>query len=118
MVFFFVAIIFLYIGRKLGWALSRNILYTSSAVTSGIVSAIWGCSVALLIFLLISWQQPNIILKIIFGYALGWYVAIPNFGLYQEDFIPSSAKERHLLISIGPSICYLIAIINISLFAK
>jgi hypothetical protein len=96
MVFFFIAIIFMYIGRKLGWSLSRAVLYTSSPVTSGIISAIWGVGVAFLIFSLIRWQHPNIILKIIMGYALGWYVAIPNFGLFHEGSIPDYAKERHL----------------------
>ncbi len=115
MVFFFIAIIFMYVGRKIGWSLSKAVLYTSSPVISGIMSAIWGVAVAILIFTLIRWQHPNIILKIIMGYALGWYVAIPNFGLFQEGSIPNEAKQRHLMISTGPTMAYLITIVILSL---
>jgi hypothetical protein len=115
MVFFFIAIIFMYVGRKVGWSLSRTVLYTSSSATAGIVSAIWGIAVAILMFSLIRWQEPNIILKIIMGYALGWYVAIPNFGLLQKGSIPEEAKPRHLMISTWPAVAYLVTTITLSL---
>jgi len=115
MVFFFMAGIFMYAGRKIGWALSKTVLYTSSPVTAGIVSAIWGLGVALSMFCLIQWQMPNIVLKIIMGYALGWYVAIPNFGLLHEGSIPEEAKPRHLMISAWPSVAYLVTIVTLSL---
>ncbi len=115
--FFFMTLIFMYIGRKLGWTLSRTVLYTAPPVVSGVASAIWGVGVAFLMFCLIRWQEPNIVLKIIMGYALGWYVAIPNFGLLQESSIPEEAKPRHLMISTWPIVAYLVTIVTLSLTA-
>jgi len=53
MAFFFMALVFMYVGRKIGWTLSKAVLYTSSPVTSGVVSAVWGTCVALAMFSLI-----------------------------------------------------------------
>lgn len=108
MVFFFIAIIFMYIGRKIGWAISKGALYTTSTGTAIVACVIWGCAVALSIFGLIRWQEPNIILKIIMGYALGGYVAVPNFGLVNQATIPEQGMSRHRLISSVPFITYTI----------
>jgi hypothetical protein len=115
MVFFFIAAAFMYIGRKVGWMLSKSILYTSPPALAGAVSAIWGAGVAIAMFGIIRWQEPNIILKIIMGYALGWYVSIPNFGFLQESSIPEEARKRHSMISIGPAVVYLITMTALSL---
>jgi hypothetical protein len=118
MVFFFIALVFMYVGRKIGWTLSKSVLYTASPVSAGIVSAIWGIGVALSMFCLIRWQTPNIVLKIIMGYALGWYVAIPNFGLLQEGSIPEEAKSRHLMVSTWPAVAYLVTMVTLSLLTR
>jgi hypothetical protein len=115
MVFFFVTLVFMYVGRKIGWAVSKRILYTASPVTAGMVSAIWGICIAILMFGLIRWQNPNIVLKIIMGYALGWYISIPNFGLIQEGSIPDGARSRHLSISLGPAFAYIVTMVVLSL---
>jgi hypothetical protein len=115
MVFFFIAAIFMYVGRKIGWSLSKSVLYTASPVVAGIVSAIWGVGVAVSMFCLIRWQVPNLVLKIIMGYALGGYVSIPNFGLFQEGSILEEAKPRHLMISTWPPVAYLVTIVTLSL---
>ena len=118
MVFFFIALVFMYVGRKIGWTLSKSVLYTASPVTTGIVSAIWGMGVAVTMVCLIRWLEPNIVLKIIMGYALGWYVAIPNFGLLQEGSIPEEAKPRHLMISTWPGVAYLVTIVTLSFLTR
>jgi hypothetical protein len=115
MVFFFISIVFMYIGRKIGWAISKGFLYSASTGTVIVVSALWGFAVALSMFWLIRWQAPNIILKIIMGYALGCYVAIPNFGLLSEGTISNEARPKHTLISILPSIVYILAMVVLSL---
>lgn len=117
MFFFFMAVVFMYIGRKIGSTVSKSLLYTASPVMAGILSAIWGVGVALSMFCLIRWQEPNIVLKLIMGYALGWYVAIPNFGLFQEGSIPEEAKSRHLMISTWPPVAYLVTIATLSFSA-
>jgi hypothetical protein len=115
MAYFFIMIIFMYIGRKIGWGISKSVLYTKSNSMVIVVCVIWGCAIALSIFGLIRWQEPNLILKIIMGYALGCYVAIPNFGLLNEGTIPTEAKDRHLLISTLPTVAYILAMVVLSL---
>lgn len=105
----------MYVGRKIGWALSKRILYTAPSITAGLVSAVWGIGVAFLMFELIRWQNPNIILKIIMGYALGLYIAVPNFGLFLEDSIPDYARSRHFMISLGPTLAYITTMVVLSL---
>ena len=97
-----------YIGRKIGWYLSRAFLYSAPAFLVICICLLWGVLVALGIQGILVWLEPNTVLKWIFGYALGWYVAIPNFGLLDESTIPAKAKDRHLLISTLPSVAYLI----------
>jgi hypothetical protein len=115
MVFFLVTLVFMYVGRKIGWTLSKRILYTASPVTTGMVSAIWGMCIAILMFGLIRWQNPNIVLKIFMGYALGCYIAIPNFGLLQEASIPARARSRHLSISCWPPLMYIATMVVLSI---
>lgn len=40
------------------------------------------------------------------GYALGAYVAVPNFGLLDEGTIPAHEQGRHSLISALPWLTY------------
>ena len=113
--FFFMTVVFMYVGRKIGWAISKAVLYTASMGTAIVVSVIWGAVVAFLMFVMIGVENPNIILKIIMGYALGWYVAVPNFGLIAEGSIPDEAKPRHILVSTVPSVTYIVAMVVLSL---
>jgi hypothetical protein len=115
MVFFIVALLFMYLGRKIGWALSRRILYPASPIAAGLVSAVWGIGVAFLMFVLIRWQNPNIVLKIIMGYALGWYISVPNFGIFQESSITDEERPRHIMISLGPPLAYITTMVVLSL---
>jgi hypothetical protein len=107
MAFFFIMVGVMYVGRKLGWPLSRSILYTTSLPASIVLCIIWGVAVAAAIRGLIDWQQPGAVLRWIMGYALGAYVAIPNFGLLNEATIPPEARDRHLLVSTLPTVAYI-----------
>ena len=115
MIFFILAFVFLCVGRKIGWTLSRRYLYTTPSYGGAVIAcAMWGLAVAVIIFALIRWQDPNMILKIIMGYALGGYVAIPNFGLIKKETIHNGAKPRHDLISNLPIVAYSISIVVLS----
>jgi hypothetical protein len=102
MAFVLIALVGMYLGRRLGWLLSRVILYSAPSVVVVVACIVWGALVAYLIHLLIGWQHPYWILKIIFGFALGGYVAMPNYGLVEESTIPPDAMKRHELISLLP----------------
>lgn len=109
MIFFFIALVLMYIGRKMGWALSRSLLYTAPIGVALMACFVWGTLIAFAMYSLIQWQQPGLILKVVFGYALGAYVSIPNFGLISESTIPQNEMTRHYMISLVPSIAYVIS---------
>ena len=106
MAFFFIALVFMYIGRKLGWALSRRVLYTAPLGGCILLCVVWGAAIAAALRGLIDWQQPGAVLRWIMGYALGAYVSVPNFGLFNERTMPPGAQDRHLLVSTLPTVVY------------
>jgi len=109
MTFFLIAFIGMYIGRKVGWFFSKTILYECSLPMCRVMVFLWGILIAYLIHLLFQWQNPGLILKIIMGYSLGVYVAIPNYGLLVESSIPPSEILRHQLIGKIPIVTYILA---------
>ena len=114
MIFFFCALVFMYIGRKLGWAFSKS-LYFAPVVGVFVFGLIWGLAIAASIRGLVAWQEPGVILRWIMGYALGSYVAIPNYGLLNEATIPPEATTRHVLLKAVPFLTYIASSIVLAL---
>ena len=110
--FVLAAIVFMFVGRKLGWWLSRVFFYQSNFVFAVIGVALWGVVVAIGVSWLIEWQHPGTILKWIFGFALGAYVAIPNYGLFSQGTIPPEGQLRHNVVSNLPFVTYVFAEIS------
>ena len=108
MIFVLFTLIGMYFFRKIGWLLSRNVLYGANGAVVVFVCILWGAGIAYLLHLLIAWQNPNLILKIIFGYGFGLYISIPNYGLLNESSIPLIKKNRHLLIKAVPFFVFII----------
>jgi energy-coupling factor transporter transmembrane protein EcfT len=94
MLFIFLAVMFMFVGRKLGWAFSK-LLYSAPMGVVVLFSLFWGVAVAGSIRGLILWQQPGAVLRWILGYALGAYVAIPNYELLDEASVP---PDSHVLL--------------------
>lgn len=90
-------LVFLYVGRKLGWLFSRAVLYLAPIVVT--VLGTLGAFVGIAMSGLIGWLHPGMVIKWIFGFALGAYVSVPNFGLFNESTIPDSAIPRHFIVS-------------------
>jgi len=97
--FVFISFVFMVVGRKVGWWLSKLIFYPAPAVISFINLIGWGVVVAVGMDVLIGWLHPNVVIKWIMGFALAAYVAIPNYGLLQESSIPDDKQMRHMMIS-------------------
>src|SRR5580704_9425794 len=97
--FVFISFVFMVVGRKVGWWLSKLIFYPAPAVVSFINLIGWGVVVAVGMDVLIGWLHPNVVIKWIMGFALAAYVAIPNYGLLQESSIPDDKQMRHMMIS-------------------
>ena len=106
MIFFLCALTFMYLGRKIGWAISKP-LYFAPVIGVLLFSLFWGAAVAGAIRGLIIWQDPGSILRWIMGYALGAYVSIPNYGLLSESSIPPEAMSRHLMLKTVPFVSYI-----------
>jgi hypothetical protein len=116
--FFLTMVVGMYIGRKIGWVFSRTILYHPkiSNYSTAIWCITWGILIAYLVHLSINLQHPYIIIKIIFGYALGGYVCIPNYGLVDESTLPFEKIYHHKLISNVSLTTYILAIILFEIF--
>ena len=105
--FVFAAFVFMLIGRKVGWALSKGLFYPAPIPVSLIGVVLWGIGVGWCMSRLIGWQHPNGVLKWIFGFALAAYVSIPNYGLIDESTIPDHAQPRHIMILWVPLFAYI-----------
>lgn len=112
LIFVFLAFVFMFVGRKVGWILSRGVLYRLAIGMTALLCLLWGVAGAFIIHILIAWQHPNLIVKIVFGYMLGAYVAVPNYGLVSESSIPLHAVQKHNIISLLPVFAYIAASIG------
>jgi len=115
MTFALVAIAGMYVGRKLGWWLSHSVLYTARTWVAAFVCVFWAVAVAGGIYGLIGWQDPGLVIRLVLGYALGAYVAIPNYGLVGESTVPTEARPRHEMVSGLPLGAYAAGLIAVRL---
>ena len=106
--FAFAAIVLMTVGRKLGWLVSKVFLYPAPIALSLVGTVVWGVLVGFSISALIGWLHPGSILKWVLGFALGAYVSIPNYGLFNPNDIPDSDQLRHLIISNVPLVAYVV----------
>ncbi len=113
-IFIVLAFVYMYIGRKIGWVLSRNILYSASAGVTALLCVGWGIAVGSCIHALIALLDPNTIVKVIFGFLLGAYVAIPNYGLVAESSIPPHAMPKHNMIFTLPVLAYVLTLLALA----
>lgn len=89
--------------------LSKAVLYPSHVAIGVLLCLAWGIAIGFAIHALIAWQHPNIIVRIIFGYLLGAYIAVPNYGLVAESSIPSHAMPKHNMIFTLPVFAYIVS---------
>lgn len=106
--FAFAALVFMYFGRRFGWFLSKSILYRAPTVIMLMGVTAWGVIVGWCMGSLIHWQHPNVVSRWILGFALAAYVAIPNYGLFDEATVPDSAQLRHVMTTFIPLATYVV----------
>ncbi len=106
--FAFAALALMVFGRMLGWWVSRVFLYRVPMFLAFLGATAWGIAVGVSMSGLIGWLHPGTALRWIMGFALGAYVAIPNYGLFREDTIPAEDMDRHRVISICPLLAYVV----------
>jgi hypothetical protein len=83
-------------------------------IVSIMLCIFWGVGVAVLMRILLNWQQPGAVLRWLMGYALAAYVSIPNYGLLDESSIPEHAILRHKMISNLPLFSYIAAAVALA----
>jgi hypothetical protein len=92
LVFVFATFVFMMIGRKIGWGLSKAILYTAPVVLSFVGMVVWGIVVGWCMSGLIGWLHPIVVLRWIMGFALAAYVAIPNYDYFKSHQFPTKRR--------------------------
>ncbi len=97
--FILLSLISLFPFRRLGWILSKILYRLNNIIISIIFSVIWGSGIALIVIVGVNYYSPHIIIKIVFGYMLGGYLAVPNYGLVQESTASDSRFPNHFVIS-------------------
>jgi len=108
MLFAFCILVGIYVGRKIGWALSKAILYPAPLGITTVVCILWGLGMAVLVHLAITLLKPGLIMKVI-SYGAGGYVATPNFGLFTEDTLPLEIQGRHQFVTSLPFVLFVLA---------
>lgn len=108
------SLVLLYLGRKLGWWLSKASLYDDPLPVVLIECVIWGGLVAYLMHDLIIWHRPHWILRWVFGFGVGSYVSVPSFGLIRDDTIPEHARSRHEMVSMLPMWVFILASVGLA----
>ena len=101
MVFFFVCLLAIWVGRRTGWALRRAVLYKSNWTVCVLLSCAWAIGTAYCLRFLLLETHPGLLLKI-FGYGAWAYVSIPNYGLIQDSTVAPKEMPRHLFLKVVP----------------
>jgi hypothetical protein len=91
----------MFIGRKAGWALSEAMLYGGPLPLIISLCVAWGVLFGFGLHVLIREFQPSLI-ALAFGYGVGAYASVPNFGLFASGSISSMMKDRSYLIEVTP----------------
>lgn len=94
MTFVFLVLIGIVPLRRAGWVLSKKVLYLIPQVLSVVLTMVWASLISYLVHILIRWQDPNIVIKSIFGYGFGSYLSIPNFALFDQSTLPPEEVKR------------------------
>ncbi len=88
-------------GNRVGWWLSKAVLYESPLPLTLVFCLGWGVLIGFALHGLFQEFNPGTIARI-FAYGAGAYASIPNFGLFAEALIPAAVQGRHHLIKVTP----------------
>jgi hypothetical protein len=98
MIFSFIVLFSLGPLRRMGWFLSKNFIYWMRMPFVVFFSIVWGILIAYLLHILILWQNPGLVIKIILGYGAGSYLAIPDYGLFDEHTLSEEAAIKNIIL--------------------
>jgi hypothetical protein len=110
-------LLWVYVGRRMGWWISRKFLYSISTPACVVALCLWGGFTALVLRLLIDYMHPSLFAKVL-GYGAAAYVAYPAFGLVNESTIPDHAMDRHHLINTLPIAAFILTAIVLAILSR
>jgi hypothetical protein len=108
LLFFVCCIVASYLGRKLGWTLSRHLFYATPSAIAVPLCLLWGVAIAYGFRRMVTGLHPNIILAII-GFMAGGYISIPDYGMGDVWQYGYGSATRHDIVSNFPFLTYIIA---------
>lgn len=114
--FMIVFIMFLVVGKWLGWSLYKNHIYHRNKFVGFVVLLLWVCLVAILVRYIIITFNLGLISKIIF-YGAGGYVSTMNYGLGEHGFNYKN-NIHHGIFSLTCIISYIILSVSVFLISK
>jgi hypothetical protein len=106
--FFICCIVAPFIGRKLGWTLSRRVFYSMPSAVAVPLCLLWGVVIAFAFRLSITVLHPNLLLAIL-GFAAGAYIAVPDLGISEVWMFPNGSATRKDIVSNFPFLMYLLS---------
>jgi hypothetical protein len=106
--FFICCIVAPFIGRKMGWTLSRRVFYSMPSAVAVPLCLLWGVAIALAFRWSITGLHPNLILAIL-GFAAGAYIAVPDLGIGEVWMAPYGSATRKDIVSNFPFLMYLLS---------
>lgn len=110
-IYIVVSILVMYVFRRGGWFFSKKFYIKFTYFHTIAFCLFWGFITAVAISYLIYEFDPNILVKIIFGFLMGCYIAIPNYKLFDESSIPAKALKKHKALSIIPLLIYIVLVV-------
>ena len=110
MKFILIMMVLIYAGRKIGWGLTKGLLYRLNKTIAVIILSLWGGGIGLAVGYL-DWNlNPHWVIKVIFGLFGGLYVAQPNYGLLQQQqsdvYVDLNMRNRDAFITLYSQICF------------
>lgn len=97
-----------FVGRKIGWVLSRHVFYSTPSAVAVPLCLLWGVVIAFAFRLSITVLHPNLFLAIL-GFAAGAYIAVPDFGVGEVSMLPNGSATRKDIVSNFPLLVYLLS---------
>jgi len=106
--FFICCIVAPYIGRKLGWALSRHLFYATPSAIAVPLCLLWGVAIAFGFRCMVTGLHPNVILATI-GFMAGAYISVPDYGMGDVWQYSFGSATRHDIVSNFPILMYILS---------
>jgi hypothetical protein len=102
-----ISLILMYIIRKAGWYFSKILYFRFNNIIIVLFCLVWGYLTAVLIGYNIFKFNPEFAVKIVFGYAIGAYMSIPSYGLFNENAMDEINRRKYSLFTFTPLITYI-----------